>query len=63
MSIKALLLAAGFGTRLKPLTDIWPKCLMPINGRPLLEYCLGILKQQKMILIFDTKNLNFLILN
>ena len=41
-SIKALLLAAGFGTRLKPLTDIWPKCLMPIQDRPLLEYWLGI---------------------
>ncbi|RTY38352.1 nucleotidyltransferase family protein [Chlorobium phaeovibrioides] len=36
--MKALLLAAGFGTRLKPLTDIWPKCLMPIGGVPLLEY-------------------------
>ena len=40
---KALLLAAGLGTRLSPLTDIWPKCLMPIHGRPLLEYWLGIL--------------------
>lgn len=36
--LKAVLLAAGYGTRLKPLTDIWPKCLMPINGTPLLEY-------------------------
>ena len=41
--MKVLLLAAGLGTRLKPLTDIWPKCLMPIRGRPLLEYWLGIL--------------------
>lgn len=38
--MKAILLAAGLGTRLKPLTDIWPKCLMPIQGRPLLEYWL-----------------------
>jgi mannose-1-phosphate guanylyltransferase len=44
-STKALLLAAGFGTRLKPLTDIWPKCLMPIQERPLLEYWLGILQK------------------
>lgn len=36
--LKAILLAAGYGTRLKPLTDSWPKCLMPINGIPLLEY-------------------------
>lgn len=38
--IKTLLLAAGFGTRLKPLTDFWPKCLMPIGETPLLEYWL-----------------------
>jgi mannose-1-phosphate guanylyltransferase len=38
--IRVLLLAAGLGTRLAPLTDIWPKCLMPVRGRPLLEYWL-----------------------
>ena len=36
--MKALLLAAGFGTRLKPLTNNVPKCLVPIKGKPLLEY-------------------------
>ena len=35
--MKALLLAAGFGTRLKPLTDFTPKCLMPIKNQPLLD--------------------------
>ncbi len=44
--LKALLLAAGVGSRLKPLTDIWPKCLMPIRDRPLLEYWL--IKLQKL---------------
>lgn len=34
---QALLLCAGIGTRLAPLTDALPKCLMPINGRPLLD--------------------------
>ncbi len=34
---QAILLAAGFGTRLKPLTDKIPKCLIPINGVPLLD--------------------------
>ena len=37
---EVLLLAAGLGTRLRPLTDHLPKCLMPINGHPLLFYWL-----------------------
>lgn len=36
--VKALLLAAGVGSRLRPLTDATPKCLIPIAGRPLLDY-------------------------
>ncbi|MGA1791765.1 MAG: nucleotidyltransferase family protein [bacterium] len=35
--MKAFLLAAGLGTRLKPLTDNVPKCLLPIHGKPILE--------------------------
>ena len=34
----AILLSAGYGKRLEPLTLSWPKCLMPIHGRPLLEH-------------------------
>jgi mannose-1-phosphate guanylyltransferase len=35
--MKALLLSAGLGTRLRPYTDNTPKCLMSIGGRPLLQ--------------------------
>lgn len=40
LNVAALLLAAGIGSRLQPLTEGWPKCLMPIGERPLLEYWL-----------------------
>lgn len=39
--MKALLLAAGFGTRLQPLTNTVPKCLVPIKGTPLLAIWLA----------------------
>jgi mannose-1-phosphate guanylyltransferase len=41
--MRALVLAAGFGTRLRPLTDHLPKALVPVCGIPLLERNLGFL--------------------
>jgi len=41
--VKALLLCAGLGTRLRPLTNNIPKCLVPIHGKALLEYWLSLL--------------------
>jgi mannose-1-phosphate guanylyltransferase len=41
--MRALLLAAGLGTRLRPITNSLPKCLVEIDGRPLLDYWIELL--------------------
>ena len=43
--MKAILLSAGVGSRLRPLTDETPKCLAPISGKPLMEIWLDLLQQ------------------
>ncbi len=35
--MKAFLLAAGVGSRLRPITDTIPKCMLPVGGRPLVD--------------------------
>lgn len=46
--MRALLLAAGYGTRLRPLTNTMPKCLVPIRKAPLLDIWLAQLTQANL---------------
>lgn len=41
--MKAILLAAGEGRRLRPLTDHQPKCMVPYQGRPIIDHILEVL--------------------
>lgn len=38
--MKAIILAGGLGTRLRPLTENMPKPLLPVKGRPMVEYAI-----------------------
>lgn len=66
--MKVVLLVGGAGTRMRPLTYVMPKCLLPVGGRPLLErtirylegygfeefvLCVAYLKKQVMDAIGD----------
>ena len=42
--MKAVILAGGFGTRLRPITYSCPKPMLPVGGRPFLEYLMNFLK-------------------
>ena len=51
--MQAMIFAAGMGTRLKPLTDVMPKAMVPVGDRPLLQivmpsFALAILSQRKV---------------
>jgi len=56
--LRALLLAAGLGIRLRPITNTIPKCLVEINGRPLLDYWIELLSKGGIVEILI--NLHYL---
>ncbi len=59
--MKAVILAGGKGTRGKPYTDYFPKAMIPLNGKPLIDYILRYLSSfdfiTEIIIISDFKGL------
>ena len=47
--MKAVILAAGQGVRLLPLTSTRPKPLIKVGGKPILEHCLNALKKAGIV--------------
>jgi len=43
--VKAVVMAGGQGTRLRPLTTDWPKPMVPVANRPLMEHLIHLLKE------------------
>lgn len=44
----ALILAAGYATRLQPLTDVVPKQLLPVGGRPMVDWILDKIRETEI---------------
>jgi mannose-1-phosphate guanylyltransferase len=59
--VKAIILAGGKGTRGKPYTEYFPKAMIPINGKPLIDYVVSYLKSfnfiKEIIIISDYEGL------
>jgi len=59
--VKAVILAGGHGTRAKPFTDYFPKAMIPINGRPLIDYIANYISSfnfvDELIVVTDLKGL------
>ncbi len=60
----ALLLAGGLGTRLRPITETVPKCLVPVAGKPMLDYWLDALEAAGISrALLNTHHLRDVVLN
>jgi glucose-1-phosphate thymidylyltransferase len=57
--MKALILAAGYATRLRPLTDSIPKQLLPVGGRPIVDWILDRIEETRAEEIHLVTNARF----
>jgi len=62
--VKAVLLSAGLGTRLRPLTEMIPKCLVPVAGQPIMEFWIDSLTKVGVTeILVNTHSLPHLVTN
>lgn len=65
--MKAVILAGGSGTRAKPFTDYFPKAMIPVEGRPLIDHVINYVSSfdfiDEIVILGDFKGLGYQIKN
>ena len=59
--MKVIILAGGKGTRAKPFTDFFPKAMIPVEGRPLIDHIVSYVSSfsfiDEILIVSDFKGL------
>ena len=54
-NIKVIIMSGGYGTRLKPFTEILPKALIPIDSKPIIEKIISNFSNYRLKLSYKRK--------